>query len=53
VRLRATDIDWEHGSGPEVTGPGEALLMTMTGRPAAVADLSGPGLGTLATRLFK
>jgi uncharacterized protein (TIGR03083 family) len=51
LRLRATDVDWAHGRGPEVTGPGEALLMAMSGRPAALADLSGPGLGTLAERL--
>jgi uncharacterized protein (TIGR03083 family) len=51
LRLRATDIDWAHGGGPEVTGPGEALLMAMSGRPAALADLSGPGLGTLTERL--
>ncbi|MCV7441093.1 maleylpyruvate isomerase family mycothiol-dependent enzyme [Mycobacterium paraense] len=53
LRLRANDIDWEHGRGPEVTGPGEALLMAMTGRPAALADLDGPGLPTLAKRLTK
>jgi uncharacterized protein (TIGR03083 family) len=53
LRLRATDIDWTHGRGPEVSGPGEALLMAMAGRPAAVADLAGPGLGTLAARLSK
>jgi uncharacterized protein (TIGR03083 family) len=51
LRLRATDIDWAHGRGPEVTGPGEALLMAMSGRPAALADLSGPGVGTLTERL--
>ena len=32
LRLRATDVEWAHGRGPEVTGPGEALLMAMTGR---------------------
>jgi uncharacterized protein (TIGR03083 family) len=53
LRLRANDIDWEHGRGPEVTGSGEALLMAMTGRPAALADLDGPGLPTLAKRLTK
>ncbi|CQD05935.1 hypothetical protein BN000_01171 [Mycobacterium europaeum] len=53
LRLRATDADWEHGHGPEVTGPGEALLMAMTGRPAALADLAGPGLQTLAARLVR
>jgi uncharacterized protein (TIGR03083 family) len=53
LRLRADDIDWAHGRGPEITGPGEALLMAMTGRRAAVADLAGPGLDTLAARLAK
>ncbi|MBW0016477.1 MAG: maleylpyruvate isomerase family mycothiol-dependent enzyme [Mycobacterium sp.] len=53
LRLRATDLDWAHGSGPEVTGPGEALLMAMAGRPAALADLAGPGHPILATRLAK
>lgn len=51
LRLRATDVDWVHGDGPEVSGPGEALLMTMSGRRAALADLTGPGRATLAARL--
>lgn len=34
-----------------MTGPGEALLMAMSGRPAALADLDGPGHATLAARL--
>jgi uncharacterized protein (TIGR03083 family) len=51
LRLRATDIDWAHGRGPEVTGSGEALLMAMAGRASAVADLGGPGRATLAARL--
>ena len=51
LRLRATDVTWEHGSGPEVLGPGEALLMAMTGRPAAIDDLGGAGQPILAARL--
>src|SRR6185312_4330493 len=51
LRLRATDVEWTHGAGPEVTGPGEALLMAMTGRPAALADLAGPGVATLTNRV--
>lgn len=51
LRLRATDVEWTHGAGPEVTGPGEALLLAMTGRPAALPDLAGPGVGTLAGRV--
>lgn len=51
LRLRATDVDWTHGDGGEVSGPGEALLMAMTGRRAALEDLDGPGKATLAQRL--
>lgn len=51
LRLVATDIDWSSGSGPEVTGPGEAVLMAIAGRPAALPDLKGPGLDTLAGRV--
>jgi uncharacterized protein (TIGR03083 family) len=51
LRLRATDVDWTHGDGPEVSGPGEALLMAMSGRRAAVADLEGPGNAKLSQRI--
>ncbi|KUI23506.1 DinB family protein [Mycobacterium sp. GA-1285] len=51
LRLCATDVDWSHGQGAEVTGPGEALMLAMTGRPAALDDLDGPGKATLAQRL--
>ncbi|KUH80444.1 MULTISPECIES: maleylpyruvate isomerase family mycothiol-dependent enzyme [unclassified Mycobacterium] len=51
LRLHATDVDWSHGHGAEVIGPGEALMMVMTGRRAALADLDGTGKSTLAQRL--
>jgi len=50
-RLVATDVDWSAGTGPEVRGPGEALLMVMAGRRDALTDLDGPGLTKLAARL--
>jgi uncharacterized protein (TIGR03083 family) len=50
VTLRATDTDWSHGSGPEVSGPLLSLVMVMTGRRAALEDLGGPGLGVLSAR---
>jgi len=50
LRLVATDIDWIHGNGPEVRGSGEALLMAMAGRRAALQDLDGPGKVKLAQR---
>jgi uncharacterized protein (TIGR03083 family) len=51
LRLQATDIDWAHGSGLEVRGTGEALLMAMAGRRQAVGELTGPGQPRLATRV--
>ena len=50
VRLVATDLDWAYGKGPDVRGSGEALLMAMAGRGAALADLDGPGKAKLARR---
>jgi len=51
LHLQATDVNWQHGSGPEVEGTGEALLMAMTGRRVALDELTGPGLVTMAERL--
>ncbi|MCV7224519.1 maleylpyruvate isomerase family mycothiol-dependent enzyme [Mycolicibacterium komossense] len=53
VRLQATDLDWAAGNGPVVEGPGEALLMAMAARPAALADLDGPGVGALAAHIHR
>jgi uncharacterized protein (TIGR03083 family) len=50
LRLQATDTDWSHGTGPEVSGPIQSLVMAMTGRKGALADLSGEGVATLASR---
>jgi hypothetical protein len=48
---RATDQDWAHGQGPEVTGPSETLALAIGGRPMALDDLAGPGLTVLHGRL--
>ena len=50
LSLRATDASWRHGSGPELAGPVMSLLMAMTGRKAALADLSGDGVAILQGR---
>jgi uncharacterized protein (TIGR03083 family) len=50
LTLRATDTGWTTGTGPEVAGPHLSLLLAMTGRSAALADLSGDGLATLRSR---
>jgi uncharacterized protein (TIGR03083 family) len=51
LRFVADDIDWSWGEGPEITGPGEALLMAMLGRRDALRDLRGDGLAAFAARL--
>lgn len=51
LRLVATDVAWSHGDGPEVTGPADALVLTLSGRRVALGELAGPGVATLATRL--
>jgi uncharacterized protein (TIGR03083 family) len=50
LKLTATDMDWSHGNGPEVTGPAEALVMMMAGRLVAIDDLSGEGKAALTAR---
>ncbi|GAA4988032.1 maleylpyruvate isomerase family mycothiol-dependent enzyme [Pseudonocardia tropica] len=47
VELVATDVGWRAGDGVRVEGPISALLLLVTGRPAALADLSGPGVAAL------
>ena len=51
VRLVATDTDWAHGTGPEVSGPILTLVQAMTGRAVALSDLSGDGVEVLAARM--
>jgi uncharacterized protein (TIGR03083 family) len=51
LHLSATDVSWSHGDGPEVSGPGEALLMAVAGRPDALNQLTGEGASVLADRI--
>ncbi|MFC4950706.1 maleylpyruvate isomerase family mycothiol-dependent enzyme [Pseudonocardia sp. GCM10023141] len=53
VHLITSDLDWSHGSGPEVSGPAEAMLMAITGRSCAVGELTGPGQPVVAARLAR
>jgi uncharacterized protein (TIGR03083 family) len=50
LTLKATDTEWTHGSGPEVSGPALSLVLAMTGRAAALDDLTGDGVETLRAR---
>ncbi len=51
LKLKATDVAWFVGDGPEVSGPGEALLMAAAGRAQALDDLGGEGLPILRERV--
>lgn len=51
IRLVADDADWAAGSGVEARGPVSALLLVLTGRPAGVPALRGPGADEAAARL--
>jgi len=49
--LVATDLVWTHGEGQEVSGPGWALALALTGRPAGLEHLDGEGAATLGDRV--
>jgi uncharacterized protein (TIGR03083 family) len=50
LTLRATDVEWSNGSGPEVTGPMASLVLAMCGRSLALDDLSGDGVTAMRGR---
>jgi uncharacterized protein (TIGR03083 family) len=50
LRLRATDLAWTSGAGPEVEGPLESLVLAMCGRADAFDDLAGEGAMILKAR---
>ena len=51
LRFEATDLGWSCGAGAVVRGPAEAVMLAMTGRPAALTELDGDGLPILRHRL--
>jgi uncharacterized protein (TIGR03083 family) len=51
LALGASDLNWTHGSGPKVEGPGKLLMLAMVGRPSALTNLSGDGVAELTRRL--
>jgi hypothetical protein len=51
ISFAATDCCWSAGEGLAAEGPIAAILLALTGRPAAVSQLSGPGVRELESRL--
>jgi uncharacterized protein (TIGR03083 family) len=46
-RFAATDCSWTAGEGRLAEGPIAAILLLLTGRPAGLAQLAGPGVADL------
>jgi uncharacterized protein (TIGR03083 family) len=51
LRFETTDTRWATGAGAVVRGPAEAVVMAMSGRTAAWADLTGDGAELLRNRI--
>jgi uncharacterized protein (TIGR03083 family) len=51
LRFAATDVDWSWGDGPEVRGPGEAIVLTLLGRAQPLPELEGDGVATFRSRV--
>jgi uncharacterized protein (TIGR03083 family) len=51
LQLRANDGPFASGTGPLVTGSTLALVMSMAGRVSYVAELDGPGVPALRSRV--
>jgi uncharacterized protein (TIGR03083 family) len=49
--FHASNVEWTAGDGPDIAGPIESIILAINGRAAALNDLSGPGLATLAARI--
>ncbi|HWB66574.1 MAG TPA: maleylpyruvate isomerase family mycothiol-dependent enzyme [Mycobacteriales bacterium] len=53
LTLTASDVEWTHGDGPEVSGSAEALVMLMAGRRIVIDELTGEGLPRLQRTVGK
>jgi uncharacterized protein (TIGR03083 family) len=51
IRAIATDADWSAGKGLDVTGPIEALVLTLAGRFTVLDQLQGVGTTALRMRV--
>ena len=51
LSFSATDTDWSAGAGPAGRGPLPPHQLVLSGRPAALPELTGDGLAELARRI--
>lgn len=50
LALSTSDVDWRHGDGLSVAGRAEYVLAALTGRAAALDELTGDGVPVLRQR---
>jgi uncharacterized protein (TIGR03083 family) len=50
LRLQATDVGWNYGEGPVVSGPGMDLILAIAGRGDALDTCTGEGVATMRSR---
>lgn len=50
LHFDTTDIDWRCGCGDHVRGPSKAMLLALAGRTPMCEQLTGEGVGELASR---
>lgn len=50
LRFVATDLDWSHGSGALIEGPGLQVALAIYGRIGGTTDLTGDGVATMTAR---
>jgi uncharacterized protein (TIGR03083 family) len=53
LQLQASDSAWSSGNGALVEGTSEALVISLTGRPALLDSLAGAGVPTLRQRVLE
>jgi hypothetical protein len=51
ISLRATDVDWSSGSGPEVAGPDDLAHPRYVRPSTRPGDLSDDGVSTFGSQL--
>ena len=51
LRLGATDAEFVHGEGQQLSGPALALVLALCGRRVGLDALHGPGVDVLASRI--
>lgn len=49
IQLRATDLDWTHGTGDPLTGTAQDLLLVLCGRTLPPGHLTGPAVARFTT----